>query len=182
MALATLDQLRLFLGDWESSEADLLQFLLDASSDEIERTCGRTFASGDYTETYPWDPRGLIVLRQIPVISVASVKRLFTDYDGTVTLTDVQQYQLDERGWIYVVDRTINDADSVVVAYTAGFSPIPNDVVSAVCELAAIRYKSKDRLGVMSRSDPSGTTTSYAILSQPMTVRSVIERYRRWVA
>jgi hypothetical protein len=66
----------------------------------------------------------------------------------------------------------------VVIAYTAGFAAVPPEVTDAVAQMVALRFKGRERIGVMGRT-LAGTAETYQTLTLPVSIQSVIDAYTR---
>ena len=62
--------------------------------------------------------------------------------------------------------------------HTKGYSDVPDDVRFACCELAALRYKEKSRLGEVSK-DVGGQTIAFSQKDLSDFGRTVIRHYKR---
>ena len=62
--------------------------------------------------------------------------------------------------------------------FAKGFARVPADIEFACCELVALRYKEKDRIGEISKN-LAGQTTSYSQKDLSKFGRSVIKNYKR---
>lgn len=62
--------------------------------------------------------------------------------------------------------------------FTQGLPEVPADVDFACCELVALRYKEKDRIGEISKN-LAGQTVSYSQKDISDFGRSVIDQYKR---
>jgi hypothetical protein len=67
----------------------------------------------------------------------------------------------------------------VTLSYTGGYAAIPPDIAQATIELAAFRYKARDRIGVKSHSQDRLVVDSFEVTAIPSYVCTVLNRYRR---
>ena len=68
----------------------------------------------------------------------------------------------------------------VRVSYQAGFAAPPADLTQACIEMVSLRYREKDRVGLVSKG-LAGETTAYSLKDMPESVRTLLNRYRRVV-
>jgi len=168
----------------------LLGSLVSAASARIERYCRRLLAAEDRTELHDGDGTGNLFLRTFPVVEIDSVT--VTDADGQSETYDGDSLVVNERTGEL---RFAPDAarlrfpagfQNVVVAYTAGFDPIPADVQEAAvqlcCWLAASLAKdptaSSERLGDYQVSYAAGGTQLDGQDGLPAAVRQLLAPYR----
>ena len=69
---------------------------------------------------------------------------------------------------------------NVRVSYQAGFAAPPADLTQACIEMVSLRYREKDRVGLVSKG-LAGETTAYSLKDMPESVRTLLNRYRRVV-
>jgi hypothetical protein len=92
----------------------------------------------------------------------------------------VGEYFVTPIGQNYAGQYLFNAADAgkqVQISYTC--SGVPTDVSQAVVEIAAIRYRQRDRMDVNSMSI-GGTTTQYSKEDYPSDVWRIIKKYKRY--
>ena len=92
-ALTTLAGLKSQLGT-DPGDDTLLEHLIDAASEKIERETGRRFAATDYVEWINGSGQDRIMLDQFPIIRVQSVgvgrcPRLSISYTGSAVSASV---------------------------------------------------------------------------------------------
>ena len=69
---------------------------------------------------------------------------------------------------------------NVLLGYQAGYAAVPPEIEQAVIELAALRYRERDRIGLVSKG-LAGETTSFAQKDMPADVATALQRYRKVV-
>ncbi|HWK45124.1 MAG TPA: head-tail connector protein [Stellaceae bacterium] len=155
----------------------LLQRLITAVSSYVQNWLGRTIASAAYTDTRDGRGGDRISLVNYPVTAVAAVtidglsipaspdgiSAGFTFSDSTVFLIG------------YGFSRGTRN---VAIFYTAGYAVTPSDLEQAVIGLVALRYRERDRIGLVSKG-LAGETTAYAQQDMPADVAAVLAQYRR---
>ena len=178
MALTTIQRLRDFLGQAVLTRDDaLLVSLLDSASAFFEREVGRSIGLATYTDTVDGDCSSSLMLRASPVVAVQSV-----NVDG-VEIPPRPNW--DGEGFVVQGDRVrlvgsvfSCGVSNVVVTYTAGWAVVPDDIQGAVCELAAMKYRQRDSIGVFSRAVVGQEQTMYQTASLPVQIQRVIDNYR----
>ena len=187
--LATLDQVRAWLKPGSSSlgtdDDALLQGLISAASamvlQHIDKT---TLLQTEYSEFYDTGPTNFLNLRQAPAVSVTSLVII-----GGQTFTETcdpasprpGQLLLDGQRLVLVGGRFPSGRSSVQVNYTAGYSAVPADISQVVVELVGERYKSRDRIGVRSKSLPNGESVTFDSSALSKMALQVLQPYMRVV-
>jgi hypothetical protein len=70
------------------------------------------------------------------------------------------------------------DVQNVVVAYTAGYAAVPNELEQACIELVGLRYKEKDRIGIVSKG-LAGETIAFTQKDFSNAIRTTLENYKK---
>lgn len=145
--LATLAELKLYLGISESGESDpvnddLLGQLIDYASERIESHCERAFAEGEITEYHDGSGIHRIVLRRRPVTDLSAVyEDADREFGEATKLLELDLVLYPEKGLVVRVGAVFPEgALNVKVVYTAGYETIPDDVAAACVKLAASWY------------------------------------------
>lgn len=125
----------------DTAQDTWLAKVITRTSQQAERYCGRIFAQQDYQDTFGIvNGDGVLILGQAPV-DVTLVNIDSTDLAASDFIADVNAgllYRATEpRCWV--------STSSILVQYTAGFSPIPDDVQQAVIQLVVMAYRSRTR-------------------------------------
>lgn len=160
---------------WLSISADTadaqLQRLVTAVSVGILNWLGRDLKAVERIEAYDGSGSDLLLLRQVPVVSVA---RVIVDGQEIPAST----YRATTTALVRVSGWWPTGWGNVVVTYTAGYDPIPYDVEQACLELAALRWKERDRIGLASKG-MGQETTAFITKDMPDSVRTALLDYRR---
>jgi uncharacterized phiE125 gp8 family phage protein len=177
MRLTTIERLRAYLGQTIVAKDDaLLQSLLEGSSDFFESECGRSILEDTYTDTVDGNGKTSMMLRASPVVSVATVT-----VDGAAIPV---RPSWDGEGYVLQGDRirlvgytfTVG-ISNVEVVYSAGWATVPEDVQMAVCELAAMKFRQRDSVGIFSRTMGGEGQTTYQTITLPVGIQRVIDNY-----
>ncbi len=182
-ALAALASLKAYLGISEDDYNTVLQQLIDASSEAIERYCDRSFAEAERTETYDGRGSAWLVLRERPVSTVADLRDdIGRDFDDADAI-DADDYTIhDTEGIIRLLTGVFQDGSrNVRVRYTAGYATIPTDLAQACMILAASWFNIGRQGGDGLKSESLGDySVAYAHSSIPEEVRRLLAPYRNW--
>lgn len=148
-----------------------IQRLVTAVSVGIQNWLSRDLKAVERTETYDGTGSDLLLLRLAPVTSVARVL-----VDGREV--PAAAYRATPSALVRVGGWWPAGWGNVVVTYTAGYNPIPVDVEQACLELAALRWRERDRIGLASKGFGQETTT-FITKDMPDSVRTALLDYRR---
>lgn len=134
-ALCTLADVKTLAGISGNDQDARLELLINQVSSQIVQYCARKFARANYDENYSPSDRQLLILRNLPVVSVSSVTSngtAVTDYVLTPEYANSGMLYR-EYGWdaeyIYRVNLTndpVATRRTVNIKYTAGFY-LPGD-------------------------------------------------------
>jgi hypothetical protein len=161
-----------------TAQDTLLNFLLGAVSTDMRRWCDRNltngFESAERTESYDGTDEQTIQLREWPVTSIAYVRAYRAD--GTYETLDSSTYRVNsDSGVLSRIDAVLarypvsafgsvdstfgvqpwfeQGFDNISVRYTAGYSPIPDDIKMAAMRLMDLAYAARGRnFGIQSES------------------------------
>ena len=179
--LATLAQLKTYLGVSGADDDALLQALLNRVAPAAERACGRTFAQETVTEYHDGKDDSVLVLVKRPVESVASVHddldRAYTD-DALVSADDYVLYP--DEGLIELDAGEFRDGlRNVKVVYTAGYAAIPADVTHAcVVWAAAVYNRAKEGGDGLSAERLPDLAQEFLNHAMPPEARQILDRYQ----
>jgi Ubiquitin-activating enzyme E1 FCCH domain len=160
-----------------------LNNLINASSTEIEKACSRIFEKQDYTEQHCGHDGRMMSVLNPPINSVASL----TIYDhnsqivipacaGNVPIGQGYTYgeeYISLHGYLYCRGR-----DNIIIAYSGGYTTIPQDLAQACIDLVALKYTGRMRIGHKSKSLANEVVT-YMTEEMPDHIKSAIQRYIR---
>lgn len=175
--LITAAQVQAYLG--LASVPAQFASLVSAVSAFVRQFCSRDFTQQSYNETYNTVLSDGLPLRQLPIVSVSSVTVM-----GIVVppATSPLQYGylFDENQIYLTLDSKFPLAkQSTVVAYTAGYSTIPNDLQQACIEMVALEYKRITNIGYTSQTLAGQTVTGFVMSNMPAYILNVLNNYRR---
>jgi Phage gp6-like head-tail connector protein len=177
MSLATIDQLKEYLGDGADKDDTLLTRIVAAASDVIENYCGRTFGSTAYAEFYDGTGTRTLCLRNFPIIGTPVVlesgSALTVGQDAS-TAPDVLLYpevgQL-VRPWFYWLPYR----NWYKISYTAGFAAVPPVILQACLDVSALMLREKEHVGLSQKT--SGVQTVTYIRKLPEQIQRGLDGY-----
>jgi Phage gp6-like head-tail connector protein len=151
-ALTDLPRVKQFLNIDKIDEDARLNELIAAVSSEIQSELGLKFTQTTATGERHSGGSSWITLHNYPLISVASL------VDGTVTLTEGDDFQSDEVNKLGGIVYRVTDSDGnptrftggtrqVVITYDHGYGSVPQAVKQAATELVAWDYNQEKRGG-----------------------------------
>lgn len=162
----------------------LLEDLINATSEAVERYCGVHFERRSWTERLDGHSGPKLYLRHYPIRAVTSVTvdgTPVTDYvlvPSTLYPGAYEPVLVRDAGWQTAAQYGIE------VVYEAGFvlpgqpgRDLPYDLQQAATELVAAAYLRRDKSGVRSESF-EGFSAQFE--AWPLHVRQVLDRYRRY--
>jgi len=172
----------------------MIQMLITANSLMIKKLTGRTFAQTVYDINastndilYDVNRDQEILLRQYPIISVASVN---IDWDmtwGSETLIDPSNYVINpdigmirlKYPYTYFYEQFFRfspQAKVIQVLYTSGYNPLPNDLISACEKLVMADYLE----GIGSVNVAASNEVIYKPDKLRKTAMQVVDSYKSW--
>ena len=186
-ALASEAEAQAILGI--SGNEDKLRFLINASTDFIEKACNRRFKSTSYTgataELRSGDGNKSIFLKNYPVTALTQLELNETfGNESNWNVIDAADYFFDEEsGIVDFVYSTTKGHNNYRVAYTGGYTTIPSDLKMACIWLVGEAFKRSGSIGIKSESlgDHSLVFDASLMSDGGNPVTKTINRYRRMV-
>ena len=177
--LATVNDVKVYLGISAATDDTLLQSLVVSESAFIESWLNRTFSIASQIDIFSGSGGQEHVFNFYPVISVSSLTIESQSIPSAATINDRGYMLYDNRlllfGYTFGWGRR-----TCMVEYVAGYATIPYDIRQACVELVSIRYKEKDRVGLNSKA-LAGETTSFNVKDMPDHVKTILKQYRNVV-
>jgi hypothetical protein len=183
MKLASIPDLKIFL-DKTDSEADLLlAMIIEASSASFEGYTNRWFQKMSRTQYF--DSGGTILqLRAFPIdMTVATVVTI----DNDIQVSDDDYYVSPDKGYIEFQTSTVKgEPREISVSYTGGYEwtsgsgrlDVPIDLMFACLLQAALVFRNRRNLGVVSITLPDGSVNVSSQNEFLPQVVTVLDRYR----
>jgi hypothetical protein len=154
-ALVSLDDVReqLAIKSNDTAHDAWLTKVIARTSRQAERYCNRIFALQAYRDTFAAvSGSGPLMSGQAPIDAVDSLaidEAALAATDYTVDPLPGHLYRVSEPGrWIAT--------NAIIVDYSAGFDPIPDDVQQAVIELCVMEYRGRGRDPMLRERDSPG--------------------------
>ena len=204
MAIITTTQYKTFAGIGDASQDTILDVVIPAVQDRLERSCGRLFDTGSRSEIFDGDGSAGIILKHVPVTAMTSV--VLTADDGTTTTyssatspTFAETFRYDsvtgrlqwigaETGrlvtdeWGSLIAETWGTSprfrrkfQNVTVSYTGGYTSMPEDLQLLMYELVGAAMQ---RRGSGTGQDP--TLLSESVGSYTYTLRAIDEAIKAY--
>ncbi len=182
MALASLAELKQWLGLSSNADDALLQRLIDAAGGFIDRYLGRQVEEAVHDETYDGTGGPTLALPLLPGQRVSEVLSLAVADRPIPQANDARArgYRVDGNLVTLAGEAFARGRRNVAIIYRAGYAAPPPEMVQACIELAALRYRERERIGHASKS-VGGETVSFALDDMPAQTRTLLDRYRRVV-
>lgn len=171
MALCTLEDLKLYLGIENANQDTLLSNLINSASGYIENYCNRDFSIQEYTERLHGTGKPFLPVHNAPITEVLSV---------------VNSYGVEFEGVGHIDTMLVMSNNAVfskgtfnwTVTYKGGYATVPYDVAQACIELAAYKFKDRDRIGLNSKT-LAGEVISYEKKDIRGEIKNVLANYVR---
>lgn len=167
--LTTLAKVKRWLGLASNNLDDqILEDLITSCSDLIREFLGRDIVKLTYTnDVYDGTGADSIVLRQYPIISLTSVS-----VGGSLIADAVAAGRMLRRtSGIFPPG-----AGNVLVTYEAGYDPIPHGLDQACVEMVGEVYKSKDRIGHVSKQ-LGGDIVTFDMTDIPARIKTSLHQW-----
>lgn len=169
-------------GNQTQTDDNLLQRMITALSESINRTTCRTIKAANHTEIHSGTGSQVLFVRNPPIISITS---LYVNGNAIgAKSTDPTQY-LNSNGYSfseghvsifgYSFDRGL---DNIQITYRGGYNAAPSDLEQACIEAVAWGYKELDRLGFISKS-LAGETVTFDVKVMSQRAKGIVDRYQR---
>jgi len=156
-----------------------LQRLVTSTSNWIQSWISRAIPDMPYVDTLDGQGGVRLSLGNYPVLAVSSVV-----VDGqTIPASTGPTIP----GWVLSNDQVVlrsytftRDLANVVISYTAGFTTVPPDLEQACLELAAMRWKERERIG-HSAITMGGQQTNFITSDMPASVKTILNQWKKVV-
>ncbi len=175
--LTTLANLKQYANITPATDDALLTRMISALSVFVQSWLNRTIAIASYTDTVDGNDGTRIQFANYPVTAVSGLSvngNPITQATSPLTLGYVwTPTQIALQGYCFT-----RGYSNVIINYTAGFATTPLDLEQAVCEVIALRYFERGRIGQNSKSI-AGETVSFNVKDMPASTLTVLQNYRR---
>lgn len=142
MALSTLSDVKVYLGETTSDNNTLIAALLAEAESVVTAHLGCNIEAQDYTETINGNGFDMLPVRQSPVNSVSSVKISSTGDFANTSAVASTNLTYESCGIVRLRVSTFErGVKNVQVAYNAGYATVPKAIVEAVHMIVADRFQ-----------------------------------------
>jgi len=153
--------------------------LVSAASAFIESNLNRIFEITDYVETRSGRDEKFITFSDYPVSSVSSVSIDGQAIPAAASITGAG-YRFDDTRLVLNGYRFNRGLLNVQIAYSAGYATVPYEVEQACLDVAARKYKERDRVGVNSKII-NGETVVFSKTDMTDELKSILRAYQKVV-
>lgn len=173
---ATIDQVKAYAGiAGTASDAVLAQFVAGTSG-FIRAWLNRDITSHDYTIRRNGRGTAAMLLPAYPITAVSMV-----EVDGiaipAAPAWGQSGYFFDDTQIVLFDHCFARGHSNVHVRFTAGYDPVPDEIVQACCELATFKFRQRDKLEIASKT-LAGETISFSQKDMPSSVATLLKNYR----
>ena len=184
MALVTLSKVKQY-GDQDTitnpERDDLLTTLINRVTTQFETYCGRTFESAETTEYLDGGGIKFLFPAQYPITSVSGIwSNSSWDWDDD-DLISSDDYRIKNSNYIVLKSSTFSNYDqNIKITYTHGYTAddIPEDLQQACIEETLRKWKSRNKIDVLSVSLEDGSITHLTKDLLPQTIMT-LNRYKK---
>jgi len=177
--LTTLANLKAWLNLTATGDDAVLTRLVTAASAFVENWLGRAIGLAAYLEARDGTGGSTLAFTVTPVLAVTALT-----IDGHPVPPSPDGIA---PGYVFTPSRLAllgggfrRGLGNVLIGYQAGYAAVPPEVEQAVIALAALRYRERERIGLVSQG-LAGETTSFAQKDMPADVATALQRYRKVV-
>lgn len=183
--LTTLANVKAWLKVTTNNDDSLLSGLITSASQYIQTYCDREFVPQQFTEVrdgkgtrsmqfahYPVSAVSKVLLGSLeipPAPAVGDPTWPGTGYTFTSTLITL-------RGYFFWAD-----VANVELIYTAGYNPMPADLVQAANELVGLRYRQRDHIGLNGSTSIDGQHIGYDDAALTPALAALLNQYKKRV-
>ncbi len=175
----TTQDVATFLGGATPVNDPALAPIVTNTNQAIDTYLSRNILAADYTETYKGNGSRAFMVNNTPINSVASLSILGQVVPPTTTpLVPGFLYQADLGLFeVYGYGPIPAWMGAIAIAYNAGYASVPADLAQAAIEWAAFKYKTRQNIGVQTKSLDRETIT-YSQHAMPLSVKAILDIYR----
>ena len=180
---------RLGIDDFDVSHDALLANFIEAASATFEKYCNRQFGREvDFAQEFPAD-NSEIILVKYPVESVTKFQLKQNETDGWVDQA-APDYLIRSACVVSLEEPLGSCRELARILYTGGYvlpgatpgtgqQALPADLEQAAVEQVAAWYQNRDKLGLVRYWPKGGIYLEFVQSDMLISVRAVLERYKR---
>ena len=176
--LATLSNVKDYLGITDTDSDTLLTSLLTAADALVKSYTGRDFEEKTYTHYFNWKWENEFLLKQYPV-SVLTTFQYNTGSFSSPTRTnfDADSYKLEwENGRVWMMLNMPKWVQNIKAVYIAWYTTVPADISQVTIQLTAYYYNSSKSDWI--KSENVDWTWVVYDKSIPNTISLILNRYK----
>lgn len=175
--LTTLPRVKEWLAITATTNDAMLSRLISAASDYIETYLSRNIPLTSYQSYRDGTGGRRLMFRNYPVVALTKLSIDGQDIPRSVGGTPGYVFTETSVALVggYVFTR---GASNVYLEYSAGHSPIPNEIEQACIDLVALRYREREHVGITSKS-LAGESVTYSTREFSDAVGSTLAQYKR---
>jgi hypothetical protein len=177
--LTTLANLKQWLKTTDSTNDALLTRLVSASSEFVLTWLNRDIFTQSYTATMDGFGGYKKIMEQYPITAVSSV--VIDQTPIPLSVNGGNGYTFNKWRIALIGYRFNRGVSNVVISYTAGYAAAPPELEQACIELASLRYKELDRIGLISKG-LAGETITFTQRDFTQSVRTSLMQYKRVIS
>jgi hypothetical protein len=180
--LVNLADVKQWLGVTTIVDDAVLGRLVAAASGFVEIYLGRRVLEATFDESYDGTGGEVLALPLLPGQPITAVLSLMIDARAVLprAVNGGAGYRFDANCITLDGDRFTRGRRNVALVYRAGFAVAPPEIAQACIELAALRYRERDRIGHVSKS-VAGETVSFSQKDMPAQLAALLAKYQRVV-
>jgi hypothetical protein len=174
--LTTLANAKQWLNVSTSTDDALLTRLVSSASDYIQAWLNRDLSEISYSSYLDGTGGIRMMFRNYPVTAITKVQ-----VDNIVILPSVggtPGYVFTDTSLTLIGYRFTQGYSNVFLQYTAGFPTVPREIEQACIELVSLRYRERDRIGLVSKG-LAGETITYTQKEFTNAIEGTLQQYRR---
>ena len=187
--MVTLADAKQYLNSSSNDDA-LMQRLITAASVYLQSWMSRNIPSQAYSETRDGTGGNRLLFGNWPVTAVSSV---YVDgvlvppspgygfggyyFDATKIVLRPGSFSTSSSSGNFYSSVFTRDVGNVQLSYTAGYTTIPEDLRQATLDTLAVKYRNRDRIGLMSKVLANESLT-FDTSDLPKNVVTILNQYK----
>jgi hypothetical protein len=176
--LTTLAKAKEWLGVTTSTDDALLSRLVSAASDYIQTWLNRELGTQSYSSYRDGTGGTRMMFRNYPVTSISLVKVDGQPIPASEPGSGNNGYVFTDTSVTLIGYQFTRGFSNVFLQYVAGFAAIPSEIEQACIELVSLRYKERDRIGIVSKG-LAGETVTFTQKDFTESIEGPLRQYRR---
>ena len=166
----------------ETSQDALVEFFINAASQDVESETNRKLKAQSHTEYQHGRKSNTLLLREFPINSVTELRIDSTsNFTDAQTLMDTDDYRIaDDKNALVLLNGVFpNGYQNIRAIYNAGYTTVPSDLEHACLWLVFYYHKMRIAEDIGRSSKSKGDESMSMLQEAPANVRNTIQRYKR---